>query len=321
MFRNRRFFVFSSKSLDLREIHFFKVKVLGSGIVLGILALGLVFVVNMLTGDRLGIGYGQLSMLTTENRMLKEHIRDLGRKLQLVEETLENLSERGNELRLMADLRRIDDDTRSAAVGGAAQTAANPFLTGEASTMLAQSRSLIDRLSREVKLQQQSYQEIHTSLQQNKGFFAHLPAIKPMSGPYSVGGFGMRLHPVLHVYRMHYGLDIINDVGTPIYAAGDGEVRVAGRTQGGLGVLVEISHGYGYASLYAHLSQVHVSPGQKVKRGELIGKCGRSGLVSGPHLHYEVRRNGVSQNPVDFFFDDIDAARYRTMLAQAGANQ
>jgi len=318
---NRRFFVFSKKSLDLREIHFFKAKVLGSGLVLGILLLALVFVVNMLAGDLLGIGYGQLSMLSTENRMLKEHIRDLGTKLALVQQTLENLSERGNELRLMADLRRIDDDTRSAAVGGAALAVTTPFLTGEASMILVQSRSLIDRLTREVKLQQESYQEIHTRLEQNRSFFAHLPAIKPMTGPYSIGGFGMRLHPVLHVYRMHQGLDIINDVGTPVYAAADGQVRVAGRTQGGLGVLVEITHGNGYASLYAHLSQVHVSPGQTVKRGELIGKCGRSGLVSGPHLHYEVRRNGVSQNPVDFFFDDIEAARYRAMLAQANANQ
>jgi len=321
MFRNTRFFVFSSASLDLREVRFFKAKVLTSGLLLGVLLLGVVFLANMLAGDLLGIGYGQLTMLTTENRMLKDHIRDLGRKLELVEQTLENLSERGNELRLLADLHRIDDDTRAAAVGGSVEASANPFLTGEANMMLAQSRSLIDRLTREVKLQQQSYQEIQTRLQQNKGFFAHLPAIKPMVGPYSIGGFGMRLHPVLHVYRMHYGLDIINDVGTPVYAAGDGEVRVAGRTQGGLGVLVEISHGYGYSSLYAHLSQVHVSPGQMVKRGELIGKCGRSGLVSGPHLHFEVRRNGVSQNPVDFFFDDIDAARYRAMLAQADAHQ
>ncbi len=321
MFRNMRFFVFSSKSLDLREIRFFKVKMLGSGLLLGIFLLSFVFFANMLTGDVLGIGYGHLSMLTTENRMLKEHIRELGKKLQLVQQTLENLSERGNELRLLADMRRIDDDTRAAAVGGGAQLAASPFLTGEASMILSQSRSLIDRLSREVKLQQQSYEEIHTRLEQNRGFFSHLPAIKPMAGPYTVGGFGMRLHPVLHVYRMHYGLDIINDVGTSVYAAGDGDIRVAGRTQGGLGVVVEIAHGYGYTSLYAHLSQVHVTPGQRVKRGELIAKCGRTGLVSGPHLHYEIRRNGVSQNPVDFFFDDIDAARYRAMLAQASANQ
>lgn len=319
MLRNMRFFVFSGTSLDLREIRFFKAKVLGVGLLLGMMVLGGVFLVNVAAGDFLGIGYGQLSMLTAENRILKEHIRDLGRKLQLVQQTLEDLSERGNELRLMADMRRIDDDTRAAAVGGSAAPVTNPFLTGEASSILAESRSLIEKLGREVKLQQQSYADIHARMQQNKDFFAHLPAIKPMAGRYSVGGFGMRLHPVLHIWRMHYGLDIINDVGTPIYAAGDGTVRAAGRTQGGLGVMVELSHGFGFSSLYGHLSQVKVTPGQRVKRGDIIGLCGRTGLVSGPHLHYEVRRNGVSQNPVDYFFDDIDAARYRAMLAKAQA--
>lgn len=321
MFRNMRFFVFSNASLDFREIRFFKIKVLGSGLLLGIFLLALIFMANLLAGDVLGIGYGQLAMLTAENRILRDQIRDFGKRFEAVQQTLETLSQRGDELRLMADLRRIDDDTRAAAIGGATQAVANPFLTGEAGKIIAESKNLIDRLSREVKLQQQSYEEIHAQLEHNREFFRHLPAIKPMSGHYSVGGFGMRLHPVLHVYRMHYGLDITNDVGTPVYAAGDGVVRVAGRTQGGLGVLVEITHGYGYASLYAHLSQVLVSPGQRVKRGEMIGKCGRTGLVSGPHLHFEVRRNGVSQNPVDYFFDDIDAARYRAMLAQAGAEE
>jgi len=80
---------------------------------------------------------------------------------------------------------------------------------------------------------------------------------------------------------------------------------------------VEVSHGYGYSTLYAHLSRVLVHPGQSVNRGELIAKSGRTGLVSGPHLHYEVRRNGVKQNPVDYFFDDVEAAQYRTMLASS----
>jgi murein DD-endopeptidase MepM/ murein hydrolase activator NlpD len=148
-------------------------------------------------------------------------------------------------------------------------------------------------------------------------FFQHLPAIKPMSGHYSVNGFGMRIHPVLNVYRMHAGVDIIADVGTRIYAAADGVVRYAGRTRGGYGEVVEINHGYGYTSLYAHLSKSLVRPGKTVRRGELIAMSGRSGLVSGPHLHYEVRRNGAMQNPVDYFFDDVDAARYRVQLASA----
>jgi murein DD-endopeptidase MepM/ murein hydrolase activator NlpD len=127
----------------------------------------------------------------------------------------------------------------------------------------------------------------------------------------------MRIHPVLHVYRMHAGIDIINDVGTNVYAAGDGVVHFAGRTMGGYGIVIELSHGYGYSTLYAHLGKVLVHEGQTVKRGELIAKSGRSGLVSGPHLHFEVRRNGAKQNPVDYFFDDVDAARYRAQLASA----
>ncbi len=321
MFRKQRFFVISNASLDLREIRFFKAKMLGTGLLLSAALIGILLVGNILAGDVLGIGYGALSVLSDENHLLKEHIRDLGKQMRTVQGALDVLSEKGNELRLEADLSRIDDDTRLVAIGGAKQASINPFLTGEANAILAESQALIDRLSREVKLQQQSYAEVRSRMEYNREFFTHLPAIKPMAGHYSVGGFGMRLHPVLHVWRMHYGVDIVNDAGVDVYAAGDGEVRFAGRTQGGLGVLVQLQHGYGYTSLYAHLSQVNVRSGQKVKRGELIGKCGRTGLVSGPHLHYEVRRNGVSQNPVDYFFDDIDAARYRTMLAQAIAGR
>jgi murein DD-endopeptidase MepM/ murein hydrolase activator NlpD len=317
MFRNARFFVFSSSSLDLREVRFFKTKLVISGMVLGFGLLGLLFVGNMVANDLLGLGYGEMSMLVTENQLLKDQVKDMGKKMQAVQRTLEGLAERGNELRLSVDLRRIDDDTRSASTGGTREPSTSAFLTGEAGTLLAESQSLIDRLTREVRLQQQSYEEIQSRLQYNKDFFAHLPAIKPMAGPYSINGFGMRLHPVLHVYRMHYGVDIINDVGTDVYASADGVVHFSGRTQGGLGIVVELSHGYGIASVYGHLSQVLVPTGKTVKRGELIGRCGRTGLVSGPHLHYEVRRNGVSQNPVDYFFDDIDAARYRALLAQA----
>lgn len=317
MFRNAKFFVFSSLSLDLREVRFFKTKLVASGVALGFGLLGLLLFGNILLNDVLGLGYGEMSMLITENRVLKDQVRDMGRKMQVVQRTLEGLAERGNELRVSVDLQRIDDDTRSASIGGTREPSTSAFLTGEAGALLTQSQSLIDRLTREVRLQQQSYEEIQSRLKYNKEFFAHLPAIKPMAGPYSIGGFGMRLHPVLHVYRMHYGVDIINDVGTEIYAAGDGVVRACGRTEGGLGVRIEIGHGYGITSLYGHLSQVLVQSGKSVKRGELIGRCGRTGLVSGPHLHYEVRRNGVSQNPVDYFFDDIDAARYRALLAQA----
>jgi murein DD-endopeptidase MepM/ murein hydrolase activator NlpD len=317
MWRNSRFFIISNGSLDLKEVRFLKTKLSVTGALVACLVIAALLLANHLSGDLFGLGYDRMAALDAENRILKEQIRELSGRMAVVQTALDRLSDEGNELRLAADLHRIDDDTRSAAIGGAVPTVANAFLNGEAAGILSNAQSMIDKLTREVKLQQSSYEEIARRMEYNKIFFAHLPAIKPMAGGYSVNGFGMRLHPVLRVYRMHTGVDIIGDVGANIYSAGDGTVRFSGRTQGGYGIVVEIDHGYGYSSLYAHLSQVSVRPGQSVKRGQLIAKSGRTGLVSGPHLHYEIRRGGTRLNPVDYFFDDVDAARYRTLLASA----
>jgi murein DD-endopeptidase MepM/ murein hydrolase activator NlpD len=136
-----------------------------------------------------------------------------------------------------------------------------------------------------------------------------------MAGYYSMHGFGMRTHPVYGVLMMHEGIDIANDVGTPVCATGNGVVESAGRTEAGYGMMIVINHGYGYTTIYGHLSKVLVKNGQHVNRGQLIARSGRTGVVTGPHLHYEVRRNGVLQNPVDYFFDDIDYQRIKDQLA------
>ncbi len=310
-----RFFVISDASLNFREVRHFKTKVLTTGLLIGLVTLAFIALMNYLSGDLLGLGYDRMTFLTTENQVLKQQLRDVSQRMEIVQSAIDKLADRGNELRLLVDLHRIDEDTREAAAGGSQPLAVNAFLSGEAGEILSNSQSLIDKLTREVKLQQRSYEDIYKRYEYNRSYFEHLPAIKPMAGGYSIKGFGMRVHPVLRVYRMHEGIDIINDVGTNVYAAADGQVHFAGRTQGGYGVVVELTHGYGYSTLYAHLSKVLVRPGQNVKRGELIALCGRSGLVSGPHLHYEVRLAGRKQNPVDYFFDDVDAARYRVQLA------
>ncbi len=318
MLRNMRIFVFSKSSLDFREVRFFRTKVLASGLLIGALALTATILINHSANDILGLGYSSFSVLTAENRMLKERIQEFSDRMEALERGVDQLYVRGNELRLLADLESIDEDTRRAAVGGGTMLpASSAFLTGEAGEILDNAQRLIEKLSREVRLQHSSYSEITRKFQYNEKFFAHLPAIKPMGGYYSINAFGMRIHPVLRVYRMHSGVDITNDIGTKVYATADGVIRYASRTNGGYGIAVEISHGYGYATFYAHLSKVLVRRGQTVKRGELIALSGRSGLVSGPHLHYEVRLNGVKQNPVDYFFDDLDAARYRLQLAKA----
>lgn len=315
MFKRMKLFIVSDSDINYKEVKLFRTKLASSVLSLGLLIVGIVLGGNHLIGDPLGLGHNELAVLSLENKELKNQVREMTRKLQSLQQSVDGLAERGNELRLMVDLSKIDNETRKAPIGGTQEVQEFSFLTGDASRVLSNAQTLIAQLSREVKLQQTSYEEIFKRYEYNKAFFAHLPAIKPMEGYYTVNGFGMRLHPVLRVYRMHEGVDITNDVGTNVYATGDGVIRFAGRTQGGYGTVIDISHGYGYSTLYAHLSRVVVKPGQRVKRGELIAKSGRSGLVSGPHLHYEVRLNGRKQNPVDYFFDDVDAARYRTLLA------
>ena len=315
--RKSKFYRFSHKSLDLREVRHVWTKLFVTSGAIGLSVLSTLLLLNHFGGDMLGLGFNRMSLLTAENKILKEQLHLLAEKMVVVQKALDRIADRGNELRTAVDLTRIDDDTRAAATGGAVPPAAGSFLSGEAREVLDGSAEILDKLEREVRLQQASYEEITHRLAYNKGLFAHIPAIKPMAGSYSINGFGMRIHPVLRVYRMHEGVDIIGDVSTNVYAAGDGTIRFAGRTAGGYGVVVEISHGYGYSSLYAHLSRAVVREGQNVKRGELIAKSGRSGLVSGPHLHYEVRYQGRKHNPIDYFFDDIDAARYRSQLASA----
>jgi murein DD-endopeptidase MepM/ murein hydrolase activator NlpD len=314
---NRRFFTVSESRLEYEEIRFLKAKVFGSSVLVSVLLLGAVLVANHFSNDLLGLGYDKMSMLETENHVLKEQLKEISLRFSAVQRNIEKLADRGNELRLLVDMSQIDNETRVAAIGGTDQPSNSSFISVEAGEILSNANKLIGQLTREVKLQQSSYEDIYKKYQSNQVFFKHLPAIKPMDGHYSINGFGMRIHPVLRVYRMHEGIDIINDVGTNVFAAADGVVRYAGRTEGGYGTVVDIQHGYGYSTLYAHLSKPLVRPGQSVKRGELIAKSGRSGLVSGPHLHYEVRKNGRKQNPVDYFFDDVNAAQYRSQLAAA----
>lgn len=315
MFKRLRFFYFSDKTLGFHEIRFFLTKTLGSAFLMAVGMFGVLFFLNYALGDPFGITMP--SAVVAENEFLKNQLRELTRKAATVQKALDELAERNNQLRLLVDMGKIDDDTRRAAIGGSTGVPALPFLSAEANALLRSSQELLSQLEREVELQKKSYEEITRKYEYNKEFFKHLPAIKPCEGDYSMNGFGMRIHPVLGVWRMHEGLDIIADVGTPVYATGDGTVSFAGRTASGYGAVVEINHGYGYTTLYAHLSQIRVRSGQKVKRGELIARSGRSGLVSGPHLHYEVRLNGRRLNPVDHFFDDIQAASYRARLASS----
>ena len=149
-----------------------------------------------------------------------------------------------------------------------------------------------------------------------------MPAIMPIEKSMCrvVSGYGMRFHPILRYRRLHSGIDLTARQGTPIYATGDGVVKVAGRNPKGLsgyGVVAVIDHGYGFQTLYAHMKEVKVKVGQKVVRGQQIGTVGSTGISTGAHLHYEVVQNGKKVDPVYYFFNDLTPGEYEEVLELA----
>ena len=186
----------------------------------------------------------------------------------------------------------------------------------ESSDGLKALRMKVDELQHQVALQTKSMEELARLAANKTEFLASIPAIQPVSNKKlrsMASGFGYRLHPIYKTYKMHSGIDFTAPTGTPIYATGNGRVVPAPDGASGYGNHVVIDHGYGYKTLYAHLYKSKVRMGQRVKRGELIGYVGSTGLSSGPHLHYEVMKNGKKINPINYFFNDLTESDYATM--------
>jgi murein DD-endopeptidase MepM/ murein hydrolase activator NlpD len=313
--RLRREYYYLEDGSPPRSVKRFRLKFAGAVALSTALCLALVLVANHLLDDPLDLGYLRANRLLHENEMLQERIGGIKGKLAELEGAFNLLNEQGNRLRLLVDLPRLDDATATAGTGGAAADPTGEMGSGDAGSVMRSAASTLRQLESRLQVQEQSYRQIVNKSEYNKGYFAALPALKPMEGFYSVGEFGLRMHPVLGIFKTHEGLDIVNDVGTPVVAAGDAIVEMAGQSGGGYGITVVLKHGYGYQTLYAHLSKVLVHAGQRVVRGQVIAKSGKTGLVSGPHLHYEVRYNGVSKNPADYFLDDVKPLDYRARLA------
>lgn len=306
-----KLYKFSRQTLTYAELPWARTKLFLAGLILGAVTIVAVLEVNGRMGDTLGLGFTRTHVLLQENAILRGQIATVTDRIEVLQDNLAKLNDRGNHLRLLMDLSRIPEDVRQAGIGGARMDV--DFNTSlDVSDELNSLRRSMTMAEKELQLQFSSYREIADKYGENKARFAALPAIRPMNGYYSRQGPRVRLHPILNIYRRHEGIDIAADVGTPIYAPADGIVEFTGRS-GGYGIAIEINHGFSHRTLFGHLSKTLVREGQRVKRGTLIARSGNTGLSSGPHLHYEVRRNGVPQNPLEYFFDDID------FIAEAGA--
>jgi murein DD-endopeptidase MepM/ murein hydrolase activator NlpD len=307
----KKLYYFSSSQLQFVEVKNIKKKVIlyffAAIVVLTATLYGTFNFIAGITGSGKSI-----STLKKENTFLQNKLEATANLYKKLNFELDSLTGVNNTLRLAANLPPISSEEKLVGVGGGYFDNEIDFMGGELSDDLKEALTYVDEVSRKVEFEKSQYQEISIRLKQNEKLYECLPAIKPCSG--EIGNdFGMRMHPILKVKRMHEGIDIITDMGTSIHASGDGVIEFVG-DKGGYGLCVEINHGFGYKTVYGHLSEVEVKVGQKVKRGFVIAKSGTSGLSTGPHLHYEVEHNGVKLNPADFFFDDIN------FFAVAGKN-
>ncbi|MFI5163627.1 MAG: M23 family metallopeptidase [Bacteroidia bacterium] len=208
----------------------------------------------------------------------------------------------------------IADEIRKAGFGGVDRY---KELEGyENSKLIIESTQKLDQISKQLYIQSKSFDEVTKMAKNKEQMLACIPAIQPISGKdlkHEPSGYGMRMHPIYKYEKFHAGMDFTANIGTKIYATGDGVVETA-EFGSGYGNHVVINHGYGYETVYGHMEKIVARVGQKVKRGELIGYVGNTGLSAGPHVHYEVRKNGDPVNPVNFYYNDLTPSEYKQMI-------
>jgi len=236
----------------------------------------------------------------------------LNKKMDQIDEVLENVEERDNNLyRVYFNTSGIPDEQRKAGFGGV-----NRYKELEGfdnSELVINTSKRVDVISKELVIQSKSLDEILKLAKEKNNLLAAIPAIQPVRNENlkaMASGFGYRTDPFTKVRKFHAGMDFSAKSGTPIYATGDGVVDRADNTASGYGNHIVIRHGFGYETLYGHLSKYNVRAGQRVKRGDVIGYVGSTGRSEAPHCHYEVHKNGEVVNPLNFYYGNISAAEY-----------
>lgn len=244
----------------------------------------------------------------------------LNKKLGQVETVLNDIEKRDDNIyRMIFEAEPISEEVRKAGFGGVDRY---KQLEGfDNSKLVIETSSKLDRISKQLYVQTKSFDEVVKMAKNKENMLASIPAIQPISKKdlkHAPSGYGMRMHPIYKYVKFHAGMDFTANVGTPIYATGDGVVESA-EFGSGYGLHIVINHGYGYKTLYGHMQKMAVKLRQKVKRGELIGYVGNTGLSAGPHVHYEVHKNGSPINPVNFYYNDLTPEEYKQMIELSSA--
>mgnify|MGYP003536169433 CR=1 FL=1 len=247
--------------------------------------------------------------------VIKDNYTTLAAKTKTLQQQMAELEKRDNDVyRSIFEANPLSDSARTKAIEKSKEIAkVNSLSENELGSEIAKT---LDNIRKRVVYQFQSYDAIEKLIKNQEAKLASIPAIQPVSNKQLnriASGFGMRIHPIYGIAKMHPGLDFTAPQGTPIYATGDGIVTAAGSGTG-TGNYVLINHGYGYETKYLHMVRIKATAGKPVKRGEVIGWVGSTGASTGPHCHYEVHINGNPVDPVYFFFNDLNAEQYDRVL-------
>jgi hypothetical protein len=262
-------------------------------------------------------------VILQENKIAEQrfYISKIDREIAHLNEVLHGIEERDDNIyRVVLGAEPIDPSIREAGVGGSERYADILEKDMVDNQLIKDLQEKVDKLRRKIYIESKSQDELVKLAENKEKQYASIPAIQPVSNKQLMAlasGFGMRTHPIYKVRKMHTGIDFAASIGTPIYATADGKVVTVDIKYSGYGKLVEIDHGFGYKTRYAHMHEFAVKQGQNVRRGDLIGYVGNTGLSTAPHLHYEVLINGAQVDPVHYFYNDLTPAEYEKVLELA----
>jgi murein DD-endopeptidase MepM/ murein hydrolase activator NlpD len=290
----KKFFSFQYLSSDrLHQINFSVLNILASFALILIIFIGANYYLSVGFSNQ----YYQDKLKETDEKYA-DVSQELLTKITQLEQELLLIEERDKELRTYAAIPPISEDVKIQGTGGSVEETS--IEDKNATSILFQLKDKIDSLSYAVNLEKDSYSTIFNKIKSNEKMYSHTPSISPVEA-YLGSGYGYRTDPIDGKRRMHRGLDFAVNLNTDVVATGDGVVKKA-QYDSGWGRYVKIDHGYGYETIYAHLYKINVKKGQKIKRGDLVGKSGNSGRAAGFHLHYEVHKNKKVEDPAKYFF-------------------
>jgi murein DD-endopeptidase MepM/ murein hydrolase activator NlpD len=251
----------------------------------------------------------EIDQMTLQYDLIQRDMGNLEKVLGELEETDENL------YRTIFEAEPIPATLRQGGVGGV-----NRYKELEGynnSNIVIETTKRLDKIKKRVVVQSKSFDDLISLAARKEEMLTSVPAIIPISNKdltRTASGFGLRIHPIYKIIKFHAGMDFTAPPGTDVFATGNGTVESVITSQRGLGKHIIIDHGFGYKSIYAHLSDFNVRPRQKVQRGDVIGFVGSTGTSIANHLHYEIKLNGVNVDPVNYYFEDLTAAEYERMI-------